>query len=445
MSLTKTTINEYRELLRPLFLEEFNEEIVDKRKGRPRIFTSSLTCVLMVMQVLEQESLSGIMNTLREGGLGEVLREFTGVEVPQLSLANGGFCRARQRLTIDAVTSVNNKIVQSGMSAMVKSERKIFNIDGTFFPLQNYPALVKEFGRTGNGKFQGTPDVLVVSAHDSESGLSLSPIIGSNEQSEQFLARQLMEQIPVGSLIVGDRNFGIFIVAFSAQQLKQQCLFRLTKSRYEKLKRDYSVTTSEQVINWMPSEHDLEKHDQIKPSDQVMGKLIKIDLRGFKESFYFFCTDINLSAKEIWEIYGKRQNIELDYRHLKCDLKKEPIKAKSVEMVKKEILITYATYNLLKMIIMRGSALLNVPMRKISFTAILKMITAQARGFFTMEFDPERYQKNFLSNIRYAVLPNRTKPRANEPRKVIRRHQKYQVMTKTRKQEQKALNKIKSL
>jgi hypothetical protein len=54
--------------------------------------------------------------------------------------------------------------------------------------------------------------------HDIESGLAEEPswglMYGPCAVSEQELAQQAMERLPAEAVVVGDRNFGIFWVAY---------------------------------------------------------------------------------------------------------------------------------------------------------------------------------------------------------------------------------------
>ena len=58
---------------------------------------------------------------------------------------------------------------------------------------------------------------------------------GPRAVSEQKLAEQAMGSLPRHSMVLGDRNFGVFSVAYAAQQQGLNVVFRLTDVRAAKL------------------------------------------------------------------------------------------------------------------------------------------------------------------------------------------------------------------
>ena len=49
---------------------------------------------------------------------------------------------------------------------------------------------------------------------------------GAEEVSEQQFAEQAMDALAPGSVVVGDRNFGVFSMAWQAQQRGLEVVFR---------------------------------------------------------------------------------------------------------------------------------------------------------------------------------------------------------------------------
>lgn len=438
-------LREYQELFRLPFIEEDVSEIGKRKKGRPQIFTTSLTCMIMLIQSFRQASLSKVLKLFKEGGFRELLEDEQ-YSLASIATSNSGYCRARQRISIDALIGLNKLIVESGLNARIGGKQElIVNIDGSIFPLHNYPNLREEFGANENSERYGTAEVLVVSTHEIDSGLSLVQKIGSRNTGEQQLAEEIFKELPKNTLVVGDRNFGIFKMFKVAQEHGHRCLFRLTKQRYQSLCKRNKVVQDVETICWQASELELEKYSDLKVEDKIEGRIVRIKPNGFREEFYFFCTDPSLTIEDLWRLYGKRQNIETDFRHLKCDLRKSPIQVKSADMVRKEILITYCTYNMLKILIAKGAELVGVPFRRISFTGALSTINSVAARLFRLPGEiskevQESTARFFYDCIKADILPNRTRRRV-EPRKTISRKAKFPVMKKSRHQERDLINK----
>lgn len=78
-----------------------------------------------------------------------------------------------------------------------------------------------------------------ISSDDAETGLAQQlcwgAMFGPGAVSEQELAEKAMDSLPERSVILGDRNFGIFSIAYAAQQRGIGVVLRLTDVRARKL------------------------------------------------------------------------------------------------------------------------------------------------------------------------------------------------------------------
>ena len=78
-------------------------------------------------------------------------------------------------------------------------------------------------------------------AHELASGLAVlpafGPMYGPQAVSEIALARQLLARLPEGSLLLADRNFGVFAFAHAAVEASHDVLLRLTAKRFEALRK----------------------------------------------------------------------------------------------------------------------------------------------------------------------------------------------------------------
>jgi hypothetical protein len=83
------------------------------------------------------------------------------------------------------------------------------------------------------------PILRLVVLQDVQTGLALrpawGPLNGPHAVSEQDLAFQAISHLPPGALLIGDRNFGVFGVAWAAHQQAHPVLLRLTRARALKL------------------------------------------------------------------------------------------------------------------------------------------------------------------------------------------------------------------
>src|SRR5262249_27243665 len=112
-------------------------------------------------------------------------------------------------------------------------------LDGTTFSLEPSAELREAFPPASNQHGPSAwPSLRVVVAHDLATGLTCrpeyGPAYGDHNECESVLARRLMARLRPGSVILGDGNFGIFIVAFEAtKKAGHEVLLRLSQPRFE--------------------------------------------------------------------------------------------------------------------------------------------------------------------------------------------------------------------
>src|SRR5690606_30663878 len=120
--------------------------------------------------------------------------------------------------------------------------RRAFIIDGTTITLAPTKELQKEFPPATNQHGDTVwPVAMLMVAHEVQSGCALPPEIGAmygdNNTSEAKLARRIAKRIPADSIVLADSGFGIFCVAWHTVSAGHKILFRLTKARFEALRR----------------------------------------------------------------------------------------------------------------------------------------------------------------------------------------------------------------
>ena len=153
---------------------------------------------------------------------------------------------------------------------------------------------------------------------------------------------------------MGDQNFGVFWIAWTAQQSGHPVLLRLTEARAQ---RAFGI--GNQQRDRSESGMEAESARAGKPSGlprdaSVKGRLIVQKVYPSDGSapikLYLFTT-LDLSAKEIVQIYSQRWNIETDLRTIKKTIRLETLDCRTPEMIAKEITLAITAYNLVRAVI----------------------------------------------------------------------------------------------
>jgi hypothetical protein len=211
---------------------------------------------------------------------------------------------------------------------------------------------------------------------------------------------------------MGDRNFGVFSMAYHASQQNHPCLFRLTQARARKLNGGTTPNArTDKVIRWMSTRDDCRNNPEIVQQSMVEGRLVvcKIPVKGKPQKLYFFTT-LDLAADQILEVYGYRWNIETDLRSLKQEVRLHMIEAKSKAMVQKELVLAVAAYNLTRATMNQAAAALQCNPRQLSYSLAQDTINAFLPAFANATTDPQREElmQEMLRVFKYSKLPHRS-------------------------------------
>jgi hypothetical protein len=206
--------------------------------SRRRIYTLGVVVRLMMLQWL-----------VPGGTLSQALQQWLQSRPPSernqpISPRAGAYCRARQKLPILVAINVFEWIVERLRGWLPRnpllSSRPVFVLDGSTLSLPHAPELVKAYPPSRNQYGESHwPIIRLVVLQDVQTGLALRPYWGPHHGphavGEQALALQAIPELPEQAVVIGDRNFGVFAIAWAAAQHRRDVLVRLTRQRAEAL------------------------------------------------------------------------------------------------------------------------------------------------------------------------------------------------------------------
>jgi putative transposase len=398
-----------------------------QRRG---IFSLAVVVWLMIVQRLQGDgSLSEAVQQLRGGALRSLLGRCKRVRDGRISTATGGYCRARQKLSILAIERVMDELFarlrQRMRELCLGPGPEVFLLDGTSVLLQHQPELKQKYPAGGNQHGQNHWPVLkMVVFHEATSGVALRPswgaMYGEHAVSEQTLAEQAVGRIPEGATVVADCNFGIFWVAEMLQQHHHGMILRLTADRVRRLLGRPIEAELEQAVEWRPSREELRAHPELARDARVLGRLIVRELKGARQPWLCLFTTLEAPVKEVLELYAWRWNVETDLRSLKQTLAMQQMTSKSVDMMEKELMLAMAAYNLVRSVMALAAMKTGLRPRQFSFTRTLTLVQLQFPKLLSAQ-SYQTWSKHFNCVVddtaRYHKLPTRSKTRSY-PREV---------------------------
>ena len=146
----------------------------------------------------------------------------------------------------------------------------------------------------------------------------------------------------------------------------------------------------------------------------------RVTRRGFRVHEVTLVTTLidsaTYPATELAELYGRRWNIETNFRHLKTTMGMKVLRCKTVVGVHKELLMFALAYNLVRLVMVEAAKRQGVFVERISFVDALRWLI---------------YDSGDAPLVPLVVNPVR--PDRVEPRVIKRRSDKYKRMMKPRR------------
>lgn len=385
------------------------------------IYTSALVVWMLVYQRISQDSsLEAAVKKMIEAKPA-FLRPNKRIAEGTLSSGTGAYSRARKRMPLDAAKWLAEGVSQSLIVASPPTYRgrRFFLLDGTTITLAPEEELQRQFPPASNQFGEGVwPVALLVVCHEVASGAALIPEVGAmygeNAVSETALVRRCFEQLPPDGIAMTDSGFGIFHVAYEARESGHQFLCRMTKARFNSLRKKATLSAEGEnwktyTHTWRPSAKERKNHPDLPPDAELAVRLHEIVVHdGLTLYLVTDLLDEEDTALAMAAAYKKRYDVEIDIRNLKVVLNLETIRAKSVEMFQKELLMSVVAYNLVTQFRRQAAELANLPPRKLSFKRVWTTFnTFLLSAMFT---DAKAWRERYRLALYYAMqdkLPNR--------------------------------------
>jgi hypothetical protein len=395
------------------------------RKGK---IPAWLVIWLIIFQRLQPKGTLG--GAVREVLTGATDKCFRGKKLSQCLSANtSAYSQARTRLPLEVVEKVSDLIFESlnqQPQTLPGLERPMFLLDGTSILMAHSKDLAKAYPPASNQYgVSHWPVMRVATAHDVVSGLAIrpawGPMFGEGATSEQGLTKTIICRLPPQCGVMGDRNYGVFSMAYHASRQDHPCIFRLSEPRARKLNGGITpAARTDKQIRWLPSREDLRNNPEIPADAFVEGSLmaLKLDHGGKRGKIYLFTT-LNLTAEATLQVYGYRWYIETDLRSLKREVRLHMLHVQSPAMAEKELVLGVAAYNLIRAAINDAAAALELNPRDFSFSLAQDTINAFLPLLANARTERERkaITKQMLRVFSYSTLPKRRK-RRSAPREV---------------------------
>lgn len=393
--------------------------------SRRGIYSFAVVIWLMIVQRLQAKgTLGSALQRLLQSRPVNLLPSCKRVRDNRISPHVGGYCQARQKMPTRIASHVSDHVLAQLQAALpvcpTGSQQPVFLLDGSSLELEHtaelaaaYPPAENQYGKTH------WPTLRIAVAHNLANGLASRPswgaMYGTHAVSEQALAEELMDRLPQGAVVVGDRNFGVFSIAYAATEKGLGVLLRLTEDRFKKLWGGPADCGQERAITWRPSKWDRQAHPGLPAQAAVRGRILVAQMQSSSETeFLYLFTTLPVPAEEILQIYRCRWYVETDLRSLKTTIRLHHLTAKSTAMMEKELLVAITAYNIVRAVMGWAAEQSGNSPRSLSFSQVQDVVEAALPVLAAAETSQEYALafRRMLDTAAHFRLPTRSHRRA---------------------------------
>ena len=361
------------------------------------------------------------------------------------------YCQARIRLPLLVLQKVAEKIALLQKNATAESANwfghRVWVEDGSSFSMADVPALRDRFGQpTGQRPGCGFPVAKWVALFDLATGMLLRVSVGPMRTHDLSKTPEVESDVQPGDVILGDRGFCSYAHIAMLVQCGVHAVFRMNQKQLVDFTPGRPLPTK---LSWIANPKGLPhslwiksngKTDQVviwyKPKqkpcwmsaetfaalpDEITVRELryKTSRRGFRVKTVTLVTtliDADLyPTSELAELYRKRWQVELNFRHIKITMKMDVLRSKTVDGILKELAMFIIAYNLIRSVTTDSARVQGVAADRIGFLDALRWLTGGGT----------------LGDIgRILIIPSR--PDRIDPRVRKRRPKKFPVMREPR-------------
>jgi hypothetical protein len=416
-------------VFKPLFDSSLLEAALHKHapEFRDRCFPPDVTLSAFCSQMIDAD------RACRKA-LSRINVDRAALGLPKSSDSTSGYCQARDRLPLEMIKELalsTSKILEANTpNSWLLNGRHAKLIDGTTLLAADTAENQLEWPQHG----KQTPGVgfpilravgLFSLANGSICNFAFGPYKGKGT-GEMSLARQLIDSIDEGDIILGDRYYNVYFFMAEILEKGADIITRVHGSRKTDFREGKRLGPGDHVIDLVkpPKPKWMTKKAYDSMPKTIKCREVLTDYTDEDGNQVVISTTLvdpkKYSRTELAATYKLRWTVELDLRSLKSTMGMDFLKCQKPEMVKKEIWTYILAYNLIRGLIQKAADKYGLEPNQLSFTAAIQTFNAYAPMMPHVKPDRAQYMFNCMletiSNNRVGNRPGRKEPRAKKMR-----------------------------
>ncbi len=360
-------------LTSPELLDQVEDLLPDHRE---RLYPPTETLSMFLAQALSTD------RSCQRAVNDAAIKRLAGGMTP-CSTHTGAYCRARQRLPVEMVSTLVRKsgqlMAETTPDAWQWRGRPVRLVDGTTVSMPDTPANQASYPQSRSQKpGLGNPLCRMAGIVCLGSGVLLDVAVGryrGKGGDEQSLLRSMLDVLESGDILLGDAYYATYFLLCDLQHRGVDGVFEQYGARKrstdfrrgERLgQRDHLIEISKpkRKPDWMTKEDYDQAPDILKVRElQTGGKILVTTLLCAK----------NVPKAALKLLYRSRWHVELDLRNIKATLGLGVLSCKTPAMAEKEIWVYLLAYNLIRMIMAQAAIHTQQLPRELSFKHSLQL------------------------------------------------------------------------
>ena len=369
------------------FMSEYIPEKIFEKKGtktRDRIYTQKSTLeTMLLMSTLEDKSLKNsvaqyyVIHQRKRAILEQALKHQSKIQkkaeiskatlrgrpkkheiklpkskTTDISLNTAGYSKARKRLPLELTASLfeSSKIADAKNNYSHWHNLKVLEADGTYLQLQDTQEIRKKYP-TKNSNGGGYPQALLEAITERGTGQVVDFRLSSRAVSELSLINEIIDDIDQDHILLMDDLYNCYEILSKCVTKKIHFVVPAKRKRNYNIIRSYGK--GDDIIEILKPK---KKSKWTNDNKSSLPKIIlrKIDCVSPDGKNYILLTSVldkNIDKSDIQMLYLSRWDIEISIREIKTIMDINILRSKTPEMLKKELNISLASYNIIRKMI----------------------------------------------------------------------------------------------
>jgi DDE family transposase len=370
------------------------------------------------------------------------------------SFTDSAYCQARKRLPLAVFLALLERIAATFRDATASASEwfghRVWLLDGSGFSMPDTPELQRAFGQPGNQRPGcGFPVARWLALFDMATGMLLRSATAPLRTHDMALAKDVADELKPGDVVLGDCGFCSYahIAKIAARglhavfRMHQRRIVDFTPGRQEAPAKSKGTRAPglphsrwvraygemDQVVIWYkpegkPKWMTAEEYAELPAEMMVRESRFRISAPGYRTSeVTLVATLLDAAvypAEALADLYYRRWQVELNFRHLKITMKMDVLRCETVDGVLKELAVFSLVYNLIRSAMLESARRQQVAPERISLVDTVRWLVGDGeQDESVLRVNPER-----RGRVEPRVRKRRPKqyPLMKKPRSVLR-------------------------